>query len=141
MPRRSTWRDEKRCTRQSCLRISACKQTSVTSLRGATQSVEVGEDASELSRLREPARSGRSSPFTSSTSNQRSRCIADVRDAFAHEDMDDTETMTLTRGDHAFGKMQGATSSPTDQPLNPWPEVCGTISRRISTSHQGDCAE
>ena len=26
-----------------------------------------------------------------------------------------------------FGKMQGASSSPTDQPLNPWPEVCRMI--------------
>ena len=72
------------------------------------ESVEAGEGASELSRLREPARSRRSSPFTGSTSSQRSRCIPDVRDAFAHEDMDDTETTTPTRGDHAFGKMQGA---------------------------------
>ena len=91
------------------------------------KSVEVGEDASELSRLREPARSRRSSSFTGSTSSQRSRCNPDVRDAFTHEEMDDTETMTPTRGDHAFRKMQGASSSPTDKPLNPWPEVCGTI--------------
>ena len=80
------------------------------------ESVEVSEDASELSRVREPARSRRSSLFTGSTSSQRSRCNPDVRDAFAHEDMDDTETMTLTRGDHAFGKMQ---SSPIDQPFEP----------------------
>ena len=93
------------------------------------ESVEVGEDASVLSHLREPARSRRSSPFTSSTSSQRSRCNPDERDAFAHEDMGDTETMTLTRGDHALGKMQGASSSPTDQPLNPGPEVCGAINQ------------
>ena len=95
MPHRSTWRAQKRCTRQSCLRISACNQTSVTSPRchtgmpcksgitkgdsriistrvhrtvprhpvvskSNTESVEVGEDASELSRLRQPARSRRS---------------------------------------------------------------------------------
>ena len=105
------------------------------------ESVEVDEDVSELSRLREPARLRRSSPFTSSTSSQRSRCNPDVRNAFAHEDMDDTETMTLTRGDRAFGKMQGASSSPPDQPLNPRPGVCGTASHRKRESHPGGRAE
>ena len=118
-----------------------CRESQPVVSTPNAESVEVGEDVSELNLLREPARSRRSSPFTGSTSSQRSRCNPDVRDAFAHEDMDDTETMTLTRGEHAFGKMQGASSSPTDQPLNPWPEVCGTIRRRISTIHQGDCAE
>ena len=160
----------------SCLRISARKQTPITSPRCHTrmqrksgmtkgdsrvisirvhrtvprhpvvstsneESVKVGEDACELSRLREPARSRRSSPFTGSPSSQRSRCNPDVRDAFAHEDMDDTETTTLTRGDHAFGKMQGASSSPTDQPLIPRPGVCGTTSHRMRGSHPGGCAE
>ena len=97
----------------------------------------MGEDVSELSCLREPARSRRSSPFTGSTSSQRSRCNPDARDTFAHEDVDDTETTTLTRGDHAFGKMQGASFSPTDQPLNPWPEVCGMIKHKSSRGLRG----
>ena len=72
---------------------------------------------------------------------KRSRCNPDVRNAFAHEDIDDTKTMTLTRGDHAFGKMQGASSSPTDQPLNPRPGICGTTSHRKRGSQPGGCAE
>ena len=75
------------------------------------ESVEAGEDASELNRLREPARSRRSSLFTGSTSSQ--RAIQTVRDAFAHEDMDDTETMTLTRWRSRIRKKTRQPTSPT----------------------------
>jgi catalase-peroxidase len=55
----------------------------------------------------------------------------DVRDAFARMGMDDTETVALIGGGHAFGKTHGACPmgagpSPADQPLNPWPGACGT---------------
>ena len=104
------------------------------------ESVEVGEDASELSR-REPARSRRSSFFTGSTSSQRSRCNPDVRNAFAHEDMDDTETMTMTRGDHAFGKMQGASSSPTRSLWSDQAQVIKEIARNKTQQVQKQVAK
>eukprot|EP00450_Noctiluca_scintillans_P036454 CAMPEP_0194550182 /NCGR_PEP_ID=MMETSP0253-20130528/95581_1 /TAXON_ID=2966 /ORGANISM="Noctiluca scintillans" /LENGTH=450 /DNA_ID=CAMNT_0039397619 /DNA_START=43 /DNA_END=1394 /DNA_ORIENTATION=+ len=55
----------------------------------------------------------------------------DVRDSFARMGMDDTETVALIGGGHAFGKTHGACPmgagpSPADQPLNPWPGACGT---------------
>ena len=75
------------------------------------ESVEVGEDASRLSCLREPA-----SPRRSSLSQVQQKAneeemwssALNMRVAFAHEDTDDTESATVIRGGRAFGKMQGA---------------------------------
>ena len=39
----------------------------------------------------------------------------DIRDPFAHEDTDDTESVTVIRGGHAFGKMQGACPRDSDR--------------------------
>jgi len=55
----------------------------------------------------------------------------DIRDAFKRMGMNDTETVALIGGGHAFGKTHGAcTAGPGDPPAknitNPWMGMCGS---------------
>lgn len=55
----------------------------------------------------------------------------EVRDAFDRMNMNDSETVALIGGGHAFGKTHGACPNgpglpPIDDPVNPWPGLCGT---------------
>ncbi|CBJ27732.1 Catalase is an enzyme, present in all aerobic cells, that decomposes hydrogen peroxide to molecular [Ectocarpus siliculosus] len=53
-----------------------------------------------------------------------------IREVFARMGMNDTETVALIGGGHAFGKVHGACptgpgADPIDAPEDPWPGTCG----------------
>ena len=59
------------------------------------------------------------------------RSAGQIRDIFDRMDWNDRETVALIGGGHAFGKAHGACPNgagpnPEEQPLNPWPGLCGT---------------
>lgn len=59
-----------------------------------------------------------------------SHTVIQVREVFSRMGMNDSETVALIGGGHTFGASHGACTkgpgaAPKDQPLNPWPGLCG----------------
>jgi len=65
------------------------------------------------------------------------KSAARIREVFGRMDMNDSETVALIGGGHAFGKCHGACPlgpglGPDVSPYEPWPGMCGV--RRVTTS-------
>ena len=59
------------------------------------------------------------------------RSAQQIREVFSRMGMNDTETVALVGGGHAFGASHGACKAgagpgPLERPFNPWPGRCGT---------------
>ena len=60
-----------------------------------------------------------------------SKSASQIREVFGRMDMNDSETVALVGGGHAFGKSHGACplgagDNPETAPYDPWPGNCGT---------------
>lgn len=65
-----------------------------------------------------------------------------IRDTFQRMAMNDTETVALVGGGHAFGKThgscdKGAGPSPLEDPANPYPGLCGPFPERFTSGFEG----